>query len=52
MVAALPIDIAADALHRRNAQGFGVVGLKSEKGMIWTEDELQAHGVLRDAVSA
>jgi hypothetical protein len=48
MVAALPWDIAADALHRRNDQGFAVVGVKREKGAIWTEAERQARAVLRD----
>ncbi len=43
-----PINIsAADALHRRNKQGFSVAGLKSEK-KVWTEDEERAHAVLRD----
>jgi len=51
VVAALPIDIAADALHRRNKQGFAVVGLKAEKGIV-TEDELRAQAVLQDVTSA
>lgn len=49
MVAALPWNIAADALHRRSDQGFTVFGLKREKGEIWTEAEQQASSVLRDA---
>jgi hypothetical protein len=52
MVAALPIDVAAEALHRRNDQGFTVIGVKREKNMIMTEDELQAHAILRDVTSA
>jgi hypothetical protein len=48
MVAALPWDIAADALHRRNDQGFAVVGVMREKGVIWTEAERQARAVLSD----
>ena len=48
MVAALPWNIAADALHRGNDQGFGVAGVKGEKGAIWTETELQAAAVLSD----
>jgi len=52
MVTALPWDIAADALHRRKEQGFGVVGVKRERGEIWTEDERQAYAVLRDIEQA
>src|SRR5215204_3901877 len=52
MVAALPWDSAADALHRRNDQGFGVVGVKKEKGAIWTEAERQASAVLGDVEQA
>jgi hypothetical protein len=52
MVAALPWDIAADALHRRNDQGFGVVGLKRGEGAMWTEAEVQAHAVLCDVEQA
>jgi len=48
MVAALPWDIAADALHRRKDQGFAVLGVKRERGAICTEAERQARAVLRD----
>jgi hypothetical protein len=48
MVAALPWDIAADALHRRKDQGFAVLGVKREKGALWTEAELHARAVLHD----
>jgi len=51
MVAALPINVAADALHHRKDQGFLVFGLKREKRKIITEDELKADAVLRHAVS-
>jgi hypothetical protein len=47
MVAALPWDIAADALHCRNDQGFSVVGVR-EKGEILTEAERQGYAVLHD----
>ena len=48
MVAALPWEIATDALHRRNDQGFAVVGVEREKGAIWTEAERRARAVLSD----
>jgi hypothetical protein len=48
MVAALPWDVAADALHRRKDQGFGVVGVRRAKGEILTEAERHGYQVLRD----